>query len=330
MVEVGCKAFDSSTKCSPRPRDASFDARLSVDHAIASLAERQHGVVGLRQLRALGMTDSAVRYRIAVGRLHRSHVGVYAVGHWWLSANGRRMAAVLACGPEAVLSHRDAAALWGLRPSSRRRTDVTAARQMRSRPGIDVHRVRSLHADDRTKEQGIPVTRDARTLLDLADVVRRSDLRRAFEEADRRRLLDLFAVEALLHRSPGRHGLKALRALVDDASASATDTQSELEAAFLRFCAHHAIPPPATNVQVAGFTVDAVWPAQQLIVELDGYAFHGTRAAFERDRARDAELQRAGYRVVRLTWRRLHREPAAVAASLHGMLASIARPWRTA
>jgi very-short-patch-repair endonuclease len=83
-------------------------------------------------------------------------------------------------------------------------------------------------------------------------------------------------------------------------------------------------------VQVAGFTVNAVWPAQRLIVELDGYAFHGTRAAFERDRARDAELQRAGYRVVRLTWRRLHREPAAVAASLHGMLASIARPWRTA
>ena len=330
MADVGCKAFDSSTECSPRPREASFDARFAVDHAIASLAERQHGVVGLRQLRALGMTDSAVRYRIALGRLHRLHIGVYAVGHLWLSANGRRMAAVLACGPEAVLSHRDAAALWGLRPSSRQRTDVTAGRQMRSRPGIDVHRVRSLHSDDCTQEQGIPVTTVARTLLDLAEVVRRSDLRRAFEEADRRRTIDLSAVEALFARSPGRHGLKALRALVGDASTSATDTQSELEAAFLRFCAAHAIPPPATNVHIAVFTVDAVWPGQRLIVELDGYAFHGTRAAFERDRARDAELQRAGYRVVRLTLRRLHREPVAIAASLHGMLASIARPWPTA
>ena len=207
---------------------------------------------------------------------------------------------------------------------------MTAARQMRSRPGIDVHRVRSFHADDCTTVDGIPVTTVPRTLLDLADVVRRSDLRRAFEEADRRRVLDLASFDALFGRSHGRHGLRAIAALRDDMSPSATDTQSELEAAFLRFCADHAIPPPPTNVQVAGFTVDAVWPAQRLIVELDGYAFHGTRAAFERDRARDAELQRAGYRVVRLTWRRLHREPVAIAASLHGMLASIARPWPTA
>jgi hypothetical protein len=115
-------------------------------------------------------------------------------------------------------------------------------------------------------------------------------------------------VDALLHRSPGRHGLKALRALVDDASTSATDTQSERGGVHRRCC-------------LAGAAAHR---------RLDGYAFHGTRAAFERDCARDAELQRAGYRVVRLTWRRRHREPAAVAASLHGMLASIARPWRTA
>ena len=210
-------------------------------------------------------------------------------------------------------------------------TDVTAARTARARSGIDLHRVRGLHPDDRTQEQGIPVTTVARTLLDLAEIVRPSDLRRAFEEADRRRLLDLSSFDALFARSRGRRGLKAIAALRDDASMSVMDTQSELEALFLRFCAEHAIPPPATNVHIAGFTVDAVWPAQRLIVELDGYAFHGTtRAAFERDRARDAELQRAGYRVVRLTWRRLHRESAAVAASLHGMLASIARPWRTA
>jgi very-short-patch-repair endonuclease len=211
------------------------------------------------------------------------------------------------------------------------RTDVTAARTARSRPGIDVHRVRSLHPDDRTTVDGIPVTTVHRTLLDLAEVVRSSDLRRAFEEAERRRLLDLASFDALFVRSRGRHGLRAIAALREDASASMAHTQSKLEAAFLRFCRDHGLPPPATNVLAAGFVVDALWPAERLVVELDGYAFHGTtRAAFERDRARDAELQRAGYRVVRVTWRRLHREPAALAASLRGMLASIARPWRTA
>ena len=313
-------------------RVAPFVAGHSIDNAIADLATQQHGVVAHRQLRALGIGDGAIKHRVGAGRLQGVHVGVFAVGHRALTANGHRMAAVLACGPEAVLSHRSAAALHGLRRTAGTAIDVTVPRpRASSRPGVDVHRVKRLHPDDRTRERGVPVTTVARTLLDLADVVRGSDLRRAFEEADRRRLVDLSSFDALFARSPGRHGLNALRALVEDASTSVVDTHSELEAVFLRFCADHTIPPPATNVHIAGFTVDALWPAQRLVVKLDGYAFHGTtRAAFERDRARDAELQRAGYRVVRLTWRRLHREPAAVAASLHGMLASIARPWRTA
>ena len=241
------------------------------------------------------------------------------------------MAAVLACGDEAVLSHRSAAALYGLRPTARTSIDVTVPRPTaRSRPGIDVHRVKRLHPDDWTTLDQIPTTTVARTLLDLAEVVRTSDLNKAFEEAERRRLVDLSSLEALLARSRGRHGLRAVKALCADAKASLAHTQSELEAAFLRFCADHGIPRPQTNVQVGAFTVDALWPTHSLIVELDGYAFHGTtRQAFERDRIRDAELQRAGYRVVRLTWRRLHREPAAVAATLTGLLASIARPWRT-
>jgi very-short-patch-repair endonuclease/predicted transcriptional regulator of viral defense system len=298
------------------------------DRTIADLAGRQHGVVAHRQLRALGVGEGAIRYRIASGRLHRVHAGVYAVGHRVLSASGIRLAAVLACGPGAVLSHRDAAALWGLRPCSRMTTDVTTAGGARSRPGIEVHRVKALYPDDCTTEDHIPTTTVARTLLDLAEVTRHKELERAFERADQNRLLDLSSFDALFARSKGRHGLGATRAVLR--STAAADTQSELEVTFLRFCRTHGIPGPQTNVLVEGFVVDALWPDQRVIVELDGYAFHGTtRAAFERDRARDAALQRAGYRVIRLTWRRLHAEPEVVAATLHALLASIAAPWRT-
>jgi very-short-patch-repair endonuclease len=321
MAGVWRKTADSQRKSATRPADA-------VDHTIAALAGEQHGVVALAQLRALGVGEGALRYRVGVGRLHRIHAGVFAVGHRVLTANGYRMAAVLACGAVAVLSHRDAAALCGLRPCLRMTTDVTTTRNARSRPGIDVHRVKNLHPDDRTIRQGIPTTTVARTLLDLAEVVRPTELEKAFDEAERRRLLDLASFDALFARSAGRHGLGAARAVLRRTASA--DTRSELEAAFLRFCGDHGIPRPQTNVLVEGFVVDALWPEQKLIVELDGYAFHGTtRNAFERDRVRDADLQRAGYRVLRLTWRRLHEEPEPVAATVRALLASIAAPWRT-
>jgi hypothetical protein len=315
------KTADSQRKSATPPADA-------VDHAVAALAGEQHGVVALAQLRALGVGEGALRYRVGVGRLHRIHAGVFAVGHRVLTAGGYRMAAVLACRPGAVLSHRDAAALWGLRPCLRMTTDVTTTRNARSRPGIDVHRVKNLHPDDRTIRHGIPTTTVARTLLDLAEVVRPTELQKAFDEAERHRLLDRSSFDALFARSNGRLGLGAARAMLGKTPWA--DTRSDLEAAFLRFCEAWNIPPPQTNVLVQGFVVDALWPRHKLIVELDGYAFHGTtRNAFRRDRIRDAELQRAGYRVVRLTWRRLHDEPEAVARTLHELLASIARPWRT-
>jgi len=299
------------------------------DRATAELASRQHGVIAHRQLRALGLDPGAIKHRVAAGRLHRVHVGVYAVGHRLLTANGHRMAAVLACGPAAVLSHRSAASLHGLRQNARTAIDVTVPRpRARSRPGIDVHRVKRLHPDDRTVVDGIPTTTVARTLLDLAEVTNRAELERAFDEADRRRVLDLSAFEALFARSTGRHGLSATRGVLK--RTTSPDTRSALESAFVRFCDAWNIPAPQTNVLVEGFVVDALWPEQKLIVELDGYAFHGTtRSAFERDRVRDADLQRAGYRVLRLTWRRLHEDPGPVAATLHALLASIAAPWRT-
>jgi predicted transcriptional regulator of viral defense system len=141
---------------------------------IAEIAASQHGVISLTQLRELGLSARAVQNRVAIGKLHRIHRGVYAVGHPVLSKEGRWMAAVLACGPDALLSHRSAAALWGIRPTARSRIDVTLGRPTgRAVPGIDIHRTRTLRAQDATKVTNIPCTTVARTLLDLADVVDR-------------------------------------------------------------------------------------------------------------------------------------------------------------
>jgi hypothetical protein len=315
MRDVGSIRSHSEAESSPRPVVASFDA------VVAELAERQHGVVALRQLRALGLGLGAIKRRSKNGRLHLLHVGVYAVGHRRLTAKGHRMAAVLACGPEAVLGYRDAAALWGLRQTARMKIDVIAPRSVHPRPGIDIHRVRALHPDACTVDEGIPVTTVARTLLDLSDVVRPREVERCFDEAERLRLLDLRAVEAVCARGHGRRGLKVLRPLLEDRRPSLLDTRSPLEASFLPFCRRHGLPLPAVNVAVGEFIVDALWSEQGLVAELDSWEFHGkTRAAFERDRRRDATLLLAGHRVIRLTWRRLHREPERVAAELRALL----------
>jgi hypothetical protein len=185
---------------------------------------------------------------------------------------------------------------------------------------IAVHRVRSLNREDRTDVDLIPVTTVARTLLDLAEVVDPQRLERAFEEAERLRLLDLRAIESTCMRNPGRRGLKLLNALLPSLSPPA-ETRSELERRFIAFCREAGLPLPEVNVIVEGFEVDAFWRDSWLLVELDGYAFHRTRAAFERDRARDAALQVAGYRVLRITSRRLADEPAALAEAIRRLLA---------
>lgn len=287
---------------------------------IAALAARQHGVVARRQLLKLGLGAGAIDHRLAEGGLHRVHAGVYAVGHMALAPRGRLMAAVLACGEGAVLSHRCAAAHWELRASAQRAVDVTVVGEgRRSRPGIVVHRARRLHPDDRALRLGIPVTAVARTLLDLAEVLPRDQVQRAFEEAERLRLLDLRAIESLCRRSHGRRGLRPLLALLAHAR-SAPATRSELERRFLQLCRDAALPLPAVNVLVEGFEVDALWRTQKLIVELDSHAFHRNQAAFERDRVRDAALQLAGYRVVRITSRRLDTAPSVVVQTITALL----------
>jgi len=293
----------------------------SHDAAIAAVAGRQHGLVDRGQLLALGLTAGAIGHRLSLGRLHRVHLGVYAVGHPAVSRRGRWLAAVLACGSDAVLSHRSAAALWGLSPTARADADVsTTVGRRHSRPRIAVHRVRALPPADRSVVDGIPVTSVARTLLDLADVVSPQVLQRALETAERERRLDLRALDELCARSPGRHGLRGLRRALAAFDPAAAETRSELERQFLARCRTAGLPPPAVNTHVAGFEVDMAWPAKRLVVELDGHAFHANRQAFERDRVRDAALQLEGFRVIRVTHRRLHDHPETVMATVRELL----------
>jgi hypothetical protein len=250
-------------------------------------------------------------------RIRRVHRGVYTVVPGRLSLRSRWMASVLACGSEAALSHRSAAALWGfLRPRSAQ-IDVTSMRG-RNRGGLCIHRA-PIDAREQAIVDSIPVTSVARTLLDLAEVVDEHTLRRAFEEADRLHLLEMAALEELCGRSHGRRGLRALRPLIA-AAREPTTTASPLEDRFADLCEEYWLPRPATNALVLGHEVDALWPKHRLVVEMDGYAFHSHRAAFERDRSRDAAFVAGGYTVVRLTHRRLEVEPEAVADQLRRLL----------
>lgn len=234
------------------------------------------------------------------------------------------MAAVLACGPTALLSHGSAAALWGILFMSGSAVDVvTAHRTRHNRAGIALHRPRRLHPEDCASHDGIPVTSIARTLLDLAEVVHRRQLRRALDESERLGKFDLRAVERLIGRSKGHRGLGRLKATVRDYRGPSPITRSELERRFLDLCRAAGLPRPQTNIMVAEFEVDVVWPDHRLVVELDGHAYHHTRAAFEGDRRRDAELQAAGYRVLRITHRRVEDEPRDVVNLVCSLLVSL-------
>jgi very-short-patch-repair endonuclease len=288
-----------------------------VDSLIAELAARQHEAVARRQLLALGIGRGAIAQRIDAGRLHVKWPGVYAVGHPRLTLEGCWMAAVLAGGNGTVLSFHSGAMLWTIGRTDRATIDVTTPKWAPGLPGIQRHHSK-LPADEITVHHGIPVTTPARTLLDLASVLLPRQLARAVNQAEILRLGDTLSVDALLKRYPRRPGTKALRALIIDTRI----TRSEFERRFLEFLAAHDLPQPETNAAVLGFEVDCLWRETRLIVELDGRETHSTRAAFEDDRARDRVLQAAGYRVIRITWRQLRDEPAALAADLRALTRS--------
>jgi len=303
------------------PVDVRVESQLEREWAVLALADRQHGVVSRRQLERLGLGTEAIKKRLRTGRLHSVHRGVYAVGHNRLNMRGNWLAAVLACGDGAVLSHRSAAALWGLMRARWSPVEVTSAHGRMGRDGIYLHRS-PMSDDERTVESRIPATSLPRTLRDLAEVVDEDRLRRAFEEADRLKLLRMPALEQVCERAGRRKGIPALRRLIATAREPVT-TRSPFENRFAEFYREHLgdLPTPRTNVLILDHEVDAYWPPQRLVVEMDSWEFHGHRAAFERDRARDAALQAAGYRAIRLTHRRLKAEPDAVATQLRALLA---------
>jgi very-short-patch-repair endonuclease len=292
---------------------------MSRDRAIARIAARQHGVVTRRQLLAEGVSRRAIQHRLSQQRLHPLHRGVYLVGHPVPPPLAREMAAVLACGQGSVVSHDAAGAIHRFRPSSGAPIDVTLlSRSKRSRPGIRTHSTGRFEAGDVRRDHGIPVTAPARTLLDLATVLPRNELQRAFEEAQVHRAVTPGALRAWLERSPGRPGAPLLQSMLD---ASLGLTRSEAEARLLDLLRAADLPPDATNTRIGRHEVDFLWRRKRLIVEVDGFAYHASRAAFERDRLRDAELQAAGYRTIRVTWSQIESRPEAIVARIAQALA---------
>jgi very-short-patch-repair endonuclease len=260
----------------------------------------------------LGVTRNEVQHALRSGRLHRVHRGVYAVGHTALSQEARWMAAVLARGPGAVLSHRSAANLWRLVPRPPALTEISTTTNRRSVEGIAIHRPRALAESEVTRHRGIPTTTVTRTLVDLADEATDDELQRALHNAE---ILYSVALDGV--RTEGRRAATRLKGPRDR-------SRSELERSFARLCERAAIGAPRNNARVAGLEVDFVWPAERVVVELDGWRFHRSRHQFELDRRRDAKLARAGYRVVRFTYRQVTDAPHEVVATLRAALASAA------
>jgi very-short-patch-repair endonuclease len=285
-------------------------------------------LISLEQLQVIGISKDAACRRVAAGRLFRIHEGVFAVGQPLLSSNGRRLAAVLACGPGAVLSHRSAMALWGLRENKRASIDVTAPnRRGRIPRGIDAHRDGSLIPADRTTLHGVPCTSVARTLLDFAAVAPIRDLRKAVSEAEVLRILDHGAVRRLIKRSRGRRGVARLRMLMDEIHPQTKRTRSEMEILFLRMCEQARLPCPEVNATLypggRRTMPDFLWRDAGLIVEADSRRFHDTDSAFQSDREREQRLQLAGWRVSRCTWEQIEREPRRLAKTIRGLLTQL-------
>ena len=287
-------------------------ATTTVQRLVWELAARQHDVVTRVQLLALGITSAAIRHALGSGRLHPVHPGVYAVGRPGLSRFGRWMAAVLACGPEAALSHGTAAALWGIRPEpAGARIHVTVPPSRRSRAsGVVVHR-REVR---RETVEGISLASPVETLVDLATELRAPALERAVNDADRLDLVDPEELRDALDALPRRPGIRALRQLLDRLTFRLTD--SELERRFLALVRRAGLPQPLTRRVVNGFRVDFWWPTLGLVVETDGLRYHRTPAQQARDRLRDQVHLAAGLAPLRFTHAQVVYESDHVIATL--------------
>lgn len=290
----------------------------SLDARIAALAARQYGVVSHAQLVALGAGRGAIAARLRSRRLVRLHRGVYAVGHAVLRAEGYWLAAVFSAGEGAVLSHRSAAALWDLRREARAVADVLVVREggRARRRGVAMHRTTFLPPHEATERHGIPVTSPARTLLDVAEILQRHQLDRALEQAEMTGVFDLTAIARVIREHPGRKGGRRLATAVEQQFGEAPLTRSDLEARMRALCRAAGLPQPHANHRIAGVEGDFVWPDLGVVVEVDSFYTHGTHAAFERDRRKDAALTAAGLTVLRYTDRAVDREQDRITETL--------------
>ncbi len=294
-----------------------FPDRAELDARVEALARRQHGVVSRPQLLERGATSTWVDGRVRSGRLRPLHRGVYRLGPLRTQYT-RPMAALLAAGPEAAIGYRTAAALWGFHPPEPSAAPVhvlVPGSDRGRRSGIHPHRVPALPDDEVTEFHGMRLTTPSRTLVDLASAATRRELRRALARAERLELLERADLLRVVERHPTRPGVGMLRLLLEE-GAEAEFTRSRAEERLLELVRRARLPRPEVNVPFQGFEVDFLWRRSRLVVEVDGFAFHSSRRAFERDRARDGELTALGFRVLRVTWRQLDDEPEAVVARL--------------
>jgi very-short-patch-repair endonuclease len=255
-------------------------------------------VVSLAQVRELGLTRHQIEWRVATKRLRALHRGVYAVGHEALTWRSRLIAAVYACGPGALASHRAAGAVHGL--ISSQRIEVTVPHGSRARKGITVHRSRALAEADRTLVAAVPVTSIARTLVDLADVLTEQRLAKAIHQAEILHVLDVAALERAA--TPGRRGAHRLNRVLNNYRPEPHLLRSKAERKLKRLCTAHSLPQPQFNVQVHGYEADVYWPEAGLVLEFDGGETHNTTHAFHADRRRDRALAARGVQTVRVTW----------------------------
>lgn len=282
------------------------------DGAVGRIAAAQYGVVSRAQLITAGLRAGAIQHRISLGRLYRIHRGVFAAGHPFLAPLAVETAALLACSGPAALSHLTAARLWNVPVPNEDRVHVIVDRHHpTARAGIRAHRVGIAWGAEVCRRWRLPVTTATRTLLDIAALIEPRAFERAFDVALTQRITSRAMVARALERGPRRPGSAQVRAILAR-DREPTLTRSEAEERFLALIRKSGLPVPRVNSRLGSYEVDFLWPRGRLVVEVDGFVFHSSRAAFERDRRRDAALQASGFRVMRITWRQIVDEPEQV------------------
>lgn len=293
---------------------------MSPSRRIAELAARQHGAVAAHQLRSLGVSKSAVHRMVLAGKLHVRHHGVFAVGHPALSREGTWMAAVLAGGEDAALSHISAAQHWGITRRTTRRIEISTPRYRRAIAGVTTHFLRPLQSDGSvTSREGIPVTTVVRTIVDLAETMDVEELEFVMHEAAHWKLFDPRDIDAIIAANPRFRGRGRLRAALAGHTAGHTGARSRLELRVRRYLESVGIPPSTAGLHVSTpmgvVEVDRGWPDRRIYLEVDGFG-HSRRATKRKDRERDQALALAGWRTFRVDGDAFDKDPAAATAAI--------------